>query len=310
MSEVLIYALPCSQRRAEGLAKRLSARLPVRLAQCAVRAFPDGESLVELEPPAPGARAMLLCSLDRPDPKVLPLLLAARTLRDLGARDVGLVAPYLAYMRQDVRFRPGQALSAKVFGELLSGYFDWMLTVDPHLHRIHALSEVYSLRARVLHAAPRLAAWIAQQVPAPLIIGPDGESAQWAMDVGARAGAPVVVLAKTRLGDEEVKVSVPDLRRHPGRTPVLVDDIISSGQTLLAAITHLREAGTPAPVCVAVHGLFAGNALSLLRDAGAARIACTDTVDHPAELISLEEDLTQGLVGLLEDGGPRPGRGG
>ncbi|MDD4885433.1 MAG: ribose-phosphate diphosphokinase [Thiomonas sp.] len=303
---LLLYPLPGNEARAQAMALALQGKADARVLSCAVHTFPDGESLVRVGPPPPGSQAVLVCSLNQPDARTVPLLMAADTLRELGVLQVGLVAPYLAYMRQDIRFQPGQAVSARLYARLLCAHFDWLLAVDPHLHRIHDLSEVYNLRSRVLHAAPRMAQWIKAHVDSPLIVGPDGESAQWAADVAARADAPVVVVQKTRLGDTEVRSTIPDLHLHPGRTPVLIDDIISSGRTLVAALDHLRAAGSPPPVCVAVHGLFAGDALSAIRAAGAAQIAVANTVDGVSapgvHTIALDADLAQGVLDLCSAG--------
>jgi ribose-phosphate pyrophosphokinase len=297
---IVWYAMPGNEARARQLASRGDAVFDVQ-----VHHFPDGESLVKVQPPAPDTEAVLVCTLDHPDAKTVPLLMAAATLRELGACRVGLVAPYLAYMRQDRRFQPGQAVSARSFAALLSAHFDWLVTADPHLHRIHDLDEVYALRSRVVHTAPVLAAWIGAQVERPLIVGPDGESAQWAEAVAAEVGAPVVVLRKQRFGDTDVRVTVPDLERYPDHTPVLLDDIISSGRTLVAALEHLRAAGTLPPVCVAVHGLLAGDAMARIREAGAAHVACSNSVDHDAECIDITPLLLEGTRAMLA---PAPGQ--
>lgn len=302
MDALHLYAMPGNETRAARLAEHLGHRgIETRAAVCAVHRFPDGETLVQLDPqPVPAqARAALVCTLDRPDLKTVPLLMAASTLRDLGARTVGLLAPYLAYMRQDKRFAPGQAVSAHVYAGLLSSHFDWLMTIDPHLHRIHDLAEIYTLRAHVLHAAPLLAAWIAENVDSPLVVGPDAESTQWATEVARLAGAPVVVLDKVRLADTAVRVSVPDLSPWPGRTPVLIDDVISSGRTLIATLEHLRAQRTPPPVCVAVHGVLAGDALPALAAAGAARVVCGNSVAHAATPIDLTGLLVDGLEAML-----------
>lgn len=303
MPGLTLYPLPGNEERAQAIARALADRADVQVAECAVHRFPDGESLVRVQHPGVGRQAALVCTLNDPDPKTIPLLMAASTLRDLGAVQVGLVAPYLAYMRQDKQFLDGQAVSARVYARLLSGYFDWLITVDPHLHRIHDLSEVYTLRCAVLHAAPRIAAWIKDHVDNPLIIGPDSESAQWAADVAARADAPVVVVEKTRMGDKDVRSTVPDLHLHPGRTPVLLDDIVSSGRTLVAVLDHLRQRHTLPPVCIAVHGLFAGDALYAVRAAGAAKLAITDTVATAkadgVEIIDLTQDTAQGVLDMV-----------
>src|SRR6185503_12811188 len=122
---------------------------------------------------------IILCTLADPDAKFLPLIFAAATARELGAARVGLVAPYLAYMRQDRRFNPGEAVTSRYVAKLISGAFDWLVTVDPHLHRYGALGEIYTIPTRAIHAAPLMSDWIRRNVPDPLIVGPDSESEQW-----------------------------------------------------------------------------------------------------------------------------------
>src|SRR5829696_534139 len=108
-----------------------------------------------------------------------------------------------------------------------------LVTVDPHLHRYKSLDEIYSIPTRVVHSAPFLAEWIAANEPAPLLIGPDIESEQWVSEVAARANAPYRILRKQRHGDRDVEITIPDLHEFSGRMPVLVDDIISSGRTII-----------------------------------------------------------------------------
>ena len=291
-----LYPMPGNQARAEALAARLGPA--VRTAGLWLHRFPDGESLVRVQPPE--VAAALVCTLRDPDALSVPLLMAADTLRELGAARVGLVAPYLAYMRQYRAFEAGQAVSARIYARLLSSHFDWLLTVDPHLHRIDRLERVYTLRSRVVHAAAPLARWIAAEVAEPLLIGPDAESRQWVADVAARVNAPMLVLDKQRHGDLDVSSRLPELSAWAGRTPVLLDDIASSGRTLAVVLEQLRGRGLAPAVCVVTHGLFAGDALQRLREAGAARVACTDSVDPPAgvERIALDEELARGLPEL------------
>ncbi|GAB3040506.1 MULTISPECIES: ribose-phosphate diphosphokinase [Oleiagrimonas] len=294
---IVFHAMPGNGTMAAHLAREFGGE--ARIADVDVHAFPDGESLVRVEPPDAETDAVLVCTLDHPDTVTVPLLMAAATLRELGARRVVLVAPYLAYMRQDKRFAPGQAVSARIYAAWLSTHFDDLVTVDPHLHRIARLDEVYTLRSRVVHAAPVLAAWIREQIDDPWIVGPDGESAQWARDVAARIGAPVTVLEKTRFGDTDVAVTAPEAHAHRHRTPVLLDDIISSGRTLAAVVEHLHAQGMRDAVCVAVHGLMAGDARELLRKAGVARVVCTNTVGDARDAIDVSAAIADGLRDLL-----------
>lgn len=278
----LFLALPGNGNLAASLAPMLDAEIGL----LTLRQFPDGESYVRIDSPVAGRDVILLCTLDRPDAKLLPLLYIARTARDLGARRVGLIAPYLAYMRQDRQFQAGEAVTSRHFAQLVSLFADWLVTVDPHLHRLSSLSDVYSVPAREVHAAPLISQWVAQ-LHAPVLIGPDGESEQWVAAVAREVGAPYLVLRKTRRGDRDVEVSVPDIEQYRQRTPVLVDDIISTARTMIETVGHLKRAGLAPPVCVGVHAVFAGTAYSDLIAAGVARVVTCNTIEHETNAIDL-----------------------
>ncbi len=295
MKPPLFFALPGN----ESLGAVLAGRLSAELGELTVRRFPDGESYVRLESDIKGRSAVFLCTLDRPDEKFLPLLFAAETARDLGAARVGLIAPYLAYMRQDARFQPGEGITSTYFAKTLSRHFDWLLTVDPHLHRRDSLSEIYEIPAKALHAAPVLSAWIGKNVKNPLVIGPDEESRQWAQAVAGGNGAPAIVLEKKRLGDRKVEVSAPEAGRYKGRTAVLVDDIISTGQTMVAAVKHLAAEGFSSPICLGVHGVFTENACEDLLAAGAGAVVTANTIPHPSNQIDVSGIIAEGCREFL-----------
>jgi len=278
---------------------RLARRLQAMPGLVGVHRFPDGEVRVSLPTAATGRDVVLVANLTPPDECLLPVLFAAGTARDLGAKSVGLVAPYLPYMRQDQAFEPGQGVSARYFAATLSDAVDWLITVDPHLHRIRSLSEAFAVPATAVHTAPLLADWIREHVAEPLILGPDSESRQWVASVAELAGAPFAVFAKRRRGDRTVALTLPELEAHRGRQPVLVDDIISSGATMTAAVRALWRAEHRAPICLAVHGLFAGEAFETLQDAGAAAIVTTNTVRHPSNAIDVTPLLAQAVVEAL-----------
>ena len=291
----LLFAFPGNERLAALLAPALGAET----GEAVLRHFPDGESYWRYETPVAGREVALLCTLDRPDDKALALLFAAAAGRELKAKRIGLIAPYLAYMRQDHRFQPGEAITSGTFAKLVSGEIDWLVTVDPHLHRRSSLDEIYSVPTRALHAAPLIAQWISDNVENPVLIGPDRESEQWVAAVARGARAPHIVLRKIRRGDREVEVSVPDLAQWKGRTPVLVDDIISTGQTMIVTLKHLKGVGLGPPVCIGVHGIFAGNALEELKQAGASRVVTANTISHTTNGIENSGLLVEGVRALI-----------
>ena len=295
MSAVL-FAMPGN----EDFGQRLAELSGSTCGSMNFRRFPDGESYVRLDTPVEGRPIVFVCTLNAPDGKTLPLLFAANAARDLGATRVGLVAPYLAYMRQDKRFQAGEAITSKSYAAILSGALDWIATVDPHLHRRTSMSEIYSIPVAVLHAAPTLATWIREKVPNALVIGPDAESEQWVAAIADAANVPYVVLAKTRLGDRDVRIDFPNIEAWRGRIPVLADDIISSGRTMEVAVKRLRELGFAQPVCVGVHGLFAKDAYQRLSAAGAARIVSTNTVVHPSNGIDISGIMAETITPFVK----------
>ncbi len=291
----LVVALPGSS----GLATALARSLRCECIELALHQFPDGETLVRLDAPVKGRSVVFAGSLDQPDARTLALLFAADTARELGALKVGLVAPYLAYMRQDKRFQPGEAVTSRSYARLLSNALDFLVTVDPHLHRWRSLDDIYTIPTAVVPAAPLIARWLARNVAQPLLIGPDSESAQWVAQVARLADAPWAVMAKTRRGDRDVTVKLARTEPWPGRVPVLLDDIVSTGQTLVAATAALTKIGLPAPVCIAVHALFDTLAMARLKAAGVRRIVSCDSIAHSSNAIRLHTPLAQATRRLL-----------
>lgn len=275
----------------EAIAQSIARKLGVACGVVEWRRFPDEEAYIRIASDVRGAHVDVVCTLANPDPQFLSLVFLAETARELGAASIGLIAPYLAYMRQDVRFNEGEAISSLHFARLLSRYFDRVTTIDPHLHRIGSLDEIFSIPTRVVTASAPIADWIGNRIERPILIGPDQESEQWIAAIAARAQAPYVVAHKTRLGDRRVLVELPDISAWRGHTPVLIDDIVSSGGTMLSAAHQLIGAGLGKPCCVVVHALFAEGVFEALQQA-ASQIVSTDTVAHASNEISVAEILT------------------
>lgn len=296
VTPLLLIALPGSEACADRLAERMHAP------RCALesRRFPDGETYLRVLGEVQGCDVAVVAQLQPPDAQVPSLLFLADALRDLGAVRVGLVAPYLPYMRQDKRFKPGEAVTSASFARLVSAAFDWLVTVDPHLHRHASLSEIYTLASEVVPSAPAIAAWVQTQVKRPHIIGPDEESAQWVSEVASFIGCPHTVLRKARHGDREVVLTLPDMAALQGHTPVLVDDIISSAHTMAEAVRALLAQGSAPPVCVGVHAVFAGDAAPLLRAAGAARVVTCNTLAHASNAIDVMGAVGEAAKVLVE----------
>ena len=264
--------------------------------------FPDDELRLRLplaEGEAIAEQLVLYRGLDHPNEKLVELLLVAGEARRLGAKRLILVTPYLAYMRQDIAFNPGEVVSQRVIGQLLAGQFDALITVDPHLHRVATLQEAVPLADAVtLCAAPALARLIAERHPEALLIGPDAEALQWIEAAAAEHGFEHGVCNKLRHGDHQVEIALPDLR-FAGRHVVLLDDVASSGRTLAEAAQKLLAVGAASVDVAVTHALFAGDALQVIRAAGVGHVWSTDCIAHESNAVSMAPQLAEALRPLL-----------
>jgi len=256
--------------------------------------FPDGEWRVRL-PGTPAQEVILVCSLNQPNDKAIALFLLCGLLRELGVKHITLVSPYLAYMRQDIAFHHGEGVSARYFAQLISGMVDRLVTIDPHLHRIPVLEAVYTIPCLTLHAAPLLGAWLRDHLPTAALIGPDAESAQWVAEVAGIAGLPFAVLTKERLGDREVRIAVPDISAWQDRPMVLVDDMISTGRTLMEVAVKLRAQGVADIRALCVHALHDEDAASQMNASGIGAVLSCNTVVHSSNAIDIADVIVSAL---------------
>jgi ribose-phosphate pyrophosphokinase len=290
----IFFALPGNEALTQSLTEKCQAELGMAI----IRQFPDGETYIKIESDVKDKQVILVCTLNHPDKKLLPLYYLSETAKELGAKSICIVAPYLAYMRQDKRFMPGEGITSVYFAKLISSFADALITIDPHLHRRSSLSEIYAIPTTVIHAADLISKWIRSHIEKPLLVGPDSESEQWVSEVAHHADAPFIILEKIRKGDKEVEISVPQVAQYKDHTPVLVDDIISTARTMIETIGHLKKAGMKKPVCIGIHGIFANNAYSDLITAGAAEVITCNTISHESNKIEIDEMVSLAINSL------------
>ncbi len=285
-------------------AQRLAEVAALDTAQVEYHRFPDQELRLTLpfhESTRIPSTLVIYRSLDRPNDKLVELLLIARHARQQGIKRLILVAPYLAYMRQDIAFHPGEIVSQSIVGGFLGELFDAVITVDPHLHRIDRLEEAIPTEyAIALSGALRLAELIARKRHNALLIGPDAESAQWVEHAAAVTGLDHGVCRKVRHGDTQVEIELPGIDVS-GRHVVLMDDVASSGHTLARAAEQLLVAGASSVDVAITHALFAGEAMEVIKSAGIGEVWSTDCIVHPSNAIAMAPLLADALGQVLAE---------
>ena len=285
MNAIAIQCLPS----ATSDATRLASRLDVPIHEIALHRFPDGELRVTVGPAA--ATTILYVPLDQPNDKLVALLFAAEALRRDGAKRLVLVAPYLCYMRQDAAFHKGEAISQKVIGRLLAGTVDRVITVDAHLHRTDSITSVFpGIEADDLSAMPAIADALraAGFDRDTVVVGPDAESQAWVSALAGRLGTAWAVAQKTRHGDRSVDIAFADPKLVAGRPALLVDDIVSSGGTLMTCAKALAAAGAKSVDAIVTHALFPPELTRDFSQAGIRSIRSTHSVPHPTNAIALD----------------------
>lgn len=289
----IIFALPGN----ELLAKKISDGINGESGNFIQRQFPDGETYIRILSKVENCEIIIVCTLNEPDSKLLALIFFCKLLKDLKAKSICLVAPYLSYMRQDKQFNSGEAVTSKYFANILSETVNSIITIDPHLHRRSSMNEIYSIPCSVLHASELISNWIKIKIPNALLVGPDSESEQWVSEVAKNAEVPFIILEKIRHGDTNVEVSIPHIEKYKYHTPVLVDDIISTARTMIVTVQHLYNAGMKAPICIGVHAVFANDAYNDLIKSRIMEVITCNTIPHESNKIDISEMIINELKG-------------
>lgn len=282
----------------DDFAKAIHQALSFPIGKLTIHTFPDEEIKIKIDSTIANQEIILIGSLDRPNIKIAPLIFAAKTAREMKVAKIGLITPYLPYMRQDKQFQKGESITSKYFAEIIANTFDWLFTIDPHLHRWHSLSDLYKIHTMELHTSDLIAHWIEENVAKPLLIGPDSESQQWVSSIAEKVNAPFLILEKKRVSDDVVLVSIPKINLYRDHTPVLVDDIISTAKTMIATIKHLKTLKTKPAICIGIHAIFADNAYQNLLQEGAERIVTCNTIHHISNEIDVKSLMINGLKDL------------
>lgn len=285
------FALPGNETLAEYLAIHTNGNL----GEATIRSFSDGESYVKLNGRVANKQVALVCSMDNPNSKILPLIFMAKAVRDHGASRVVLIAPYLAYMRQDYQFSPGECITSTHFAELISQTVDSLITVDPHLHRHSSLDELYSIPTKVLYAQKELEKWIMGLVDQPLIIATDSARKDWVKNMAKRLGCPFAYYQNRTDGGNKLGLYSDESIDYQSVTPIMVEDIISDGKTMMAANEFIQKSFDRKPICVGIHGIFAGNAYNQMIEAGLTSIITSNTIIHQTNEIDIWDSIVMSL---------------
>ena len=226
---------------------------------------------------------------------IVEVILASQTARELGAKNISLAAPYFPYLRQDKRFHKGEAISQKIIAGLIDKYLDYVYLLDPHLHRKSKLEQIFKIKSKKLTANSLIADYIKKNISNPAIIGPDEESYKWARSVAEILGVGSRILKKKRYSSYHVEVKLNKKIDLRNKNAVIVDDIISTGHTIMEAAKVLKKLGTKKIYCICVHGVFVNDALNKLKKSKI-NVISTNTIPNKAAKIDVSGVIGENLL--------------
>jgi len=271
------------------LAKELASILGCRYVQAASTKFPDGENYTRIDSEELNDDVVIVQNT-YPDSNMIEMFLLQDAVRRMGAKTITLVIPYFGYARQDRVFKPGEPESAKVMCRHLDMDCDRVITIDIHKE---AILDYFTCRHTDLKAASVIADYFKGK-GIDMVLSPDIGAAGRAKDVGERMGVPYDHLEKTRLSGVDVKIA-PAKMDCTGKRILIVDDMISTGGTIIAAASALREAGAVSVSVACTHGVFVNNAIERLTGSALDTVLCCNTLENEVSHISVARIIADAI---------------
>jgi ribose-phosphate pyrophosphokinase len=285
----VIMSLIISCSGAKHIAKKIANKAKAEYSELQIKKFPDNELDIKFLKNLKNKEIILVQSFyQNINEKIIETLFAAYTAKDLGAKKVNLIALYFPYLRKDKRFKPGECISAKVMVKLFS-IFNKILIVEPHLHRIKKLKKLFP-NAKKIEVSKEIATYLKKRnIQNPIYLGPDIESKQWVSKVTKHLKAKPVVLRKIRYSSRKVKIKIPKKIKIENKNIIIIDDIISTGHTMLQTIKTIKKFKPKKIYCICIHGIFAENSLSKLKKYSEV-ISC-NTIPSPVSKIDITNSI-------------------
>jgi ribose-phosphate pyrophosphokinase len=271
-----------SKKVAEDLSKELDAPLTNTIS----KRFPDDEFYVRILDDISGENVIIV-QTTYPDHNIIELFLLQNAVEESGAKEITVVIPYFGYARQDTKFQDGEPISAKALANLISLNADKVITVDPHKEHI---LDFFSTSAFSCSAIPELSKYLKER-NIDMILAPDKGALERAKHASKIIECDCDYLEKTRIDDSTIDIK-PKKLNAKNKNVAIIDDIISTGSTMAKSIHQLKKHGAKNVFVACTHGLFAGDAIKKLANAGCDEIISTDTIQSDFSKVKISTSLS------------------
>lgn len=269
------------------LSKELATSLRAKLAKVEIKRFPDDECYVRIDADL-SDEDVFLVQTSWPDKNIVELLLLQDAIKEFEVSSLTTVVPYFGYARQDKQFKQGEPISARAVARAIQLNTDEFITVDVHASSV--IDWFDNISAHNVAAYPQIGRHLKGK-GIELILSPDEGRAENAKRVADVVNCESDYLVKERIDGDMVKVS-PKKLDVKGKKVAIVDDIISTGGTIVKAAEHLKRQGAAKIFAVCTHGVFAGNAIPRL-EAACDEVCTTDTIENPKTCITVAPEIAR-----------------
>lgn len=277
------------------LAKNIANSLGVDYCEIMSTQFPDGEISICVPEEVKGNEVVLVQSIkENVNSYLIKLFFTAYTARDLGAKKIIAVIPYLVYARQDARFHPGESVSSNIVGRLLKDCVDEVITIEPHLHRNKTEDIFKQIPLNAVSAVQSIGGYL-QNRESLLLVAPDKGAQDLVKNLSDFLNCEYLFLKKQRIDNHTVDIKLSEDKEIKHKEIVVLDDIISTGGTMKNTVKLLQEKGAENIICIGIHGLFIGNCVQALSEAGANEIISTNTINSEHSKIDVSGAIAEAV---------------
>jgi ribose-phosphate pyrophosphokinase len=285
-----------SGKTSENLAKELSKKIKANLVKSEIRVFPDGESKITLIGKISKKKSIVLQSIYPPVDTNLVQVLSLITKAKENSSEVIAVIPYMGYARQDREFLPGEIVTMKVLGKLFkSAGASKIIVVD--IHSSIGLKH-FSIKTKNVTAIPDLVGFFKKlSLKNPLVVSPDQGGKERAKKFAKEFNSDYIALEKTRdKKTGKVKIKTKNLEEVENRDLILVDDIISTGGSIIKATQFLKKQKCKKIYVACTHALLINDAEKKIKKAGVTNIISTNTIPGKISKVDISKTIAKAIM--------------
>jgi ribose-phosphate pyrophosphokinase len=285
-----------SGNSSENLAKKLSRRIKANLVKSEIRVFPDGESKITLSGELSKKKSIVVQSIYPPvDTNLIQVLSLISKARETSAEVIAVI-PYMGYARQDKEFLPGEIVTIKVLAKLFKGAgASKIITVD--IHSIIGLKH-FTIKSKNITAIPDLAKYFKKlNLKKPLVVSPDQGGKDRAKEFANKFESEYIALEKKRdRKNGKVKIKTKNTSKVADRDIILVDDMISTGGSIINATRFLKKQKCKRVYVACTHALLMNGAEKKIRKAGVTSIVSANTIPGRTSVVDVSNTIAKAII--------------